>query len=88
VLQAPVWHVTRLQSGIPVVSIVVVSSAVPVVSSAEPHHDAAPVLSRVETKVFIFVFTQKFYEQFLLAFLKKNLQKYSIRNVDPDSGTN
>jgi hypothetical protein len=56
-----------------VVSIAVVSSAVLVVNIAEPHHDAAPVQSRVETKVLIFVLTQKFCEKFLLAFLKKSL---------------
>jgi hypothetical protein len=85
---------------IAVVSIAVVSIAVvniAAVSIAAACH-VAPVLGRVEMKIFVFVFTRKFCEKFLLTFCKKSLQKifvfakvsrkYSIMNADPDSGTN
>jgi hypothetical protein len=65
-------HVTRLQSGIPVVSIVVVSSAevsiaVLVVSIAEPHH-----VMRLQCFRFCI------FAKFLLAFCEKSLQKVFV----------
>jgi hypothetical protein len=48
-------------------------------------YHAAPVLGRIEAKIFVFVFSRKFRQKFVLAFHKKSLRKFFVFQIQAES---